>query len=174
MSGPVRTSYADPVLETLELRRTPYDHPDPVALTALAQEFYVEIYGGPDHTPFTAEEFSPPHGSFLVGYANGRAVTMGGWRVSPYITATGAQRVAEIKRMFTRPDVRGHGYAGALLEALEADAIAAGADWMVLETGRPQTAAIAFYRAHDYVDIEPFGFYAEEPDVVSLGKRLTT
>ena len=43
---------------------------------------------------------------------------------------------------------------------------------MVLETGRPQTAAIAFYRASGYVDIEPFGFYADEPDVVSLGKRL--
>ena len=49
---------------------------------------------------------------------------------------------------------------------------AAGADWMVLETGRPQIAAIAFYRANGYVDIEPFGFYAAEPDVVSLGKRL--
>ena len=43
---------------------------------------------------------------------------------------------------------------------------------MVLETGRPQIAAIAFYRASGYVDIEPFGFYAAEPDVVSLGKRL--
>ena len=156
----------------LDLRPTPYDHPDVVALTALAQEFYVEIYGSPDRTPFTAEEFSAPRGGFLVGYVGGRAVTMGGWRISPYAAATGAQQAAEIKRMFTRPDVRGHGYARILLQALEADALFAGADWMVLETGRPQIAAIAFYRASGYVDIEPFGFYAAEPDVVSLGKRL--
>ena len=158
--------------EHLDLRPTPYEHPDVVALTALAQEFYVDIYGGPDRTPFTAEEFSAPHGGFLVGYVGGHAVAMGGWRITPYASAAGAQRAAEIKRMFTHPDVRGHGYARALLHALEADAVVAGADWMVLETGRPQTAAIAFYRASGYVDIDPFGFYADEPDVVSLGKRL--
>ncbi len=158
--------------DALNLRPTRYDHPDVAALTALAQEFYVEIYGTPDRTPFTVEEFSPPQGGFLVGYLGERPVAMGGWRISPYATATGAQRAAEIKRMFTRPDVRGHGHARALLEALEADARAAGADWIVLETGRPQAAAIAFYRANGYVDIEPFGYYAAEPDVVSLGKRL--
>jgi GNAT superfamily N-acetyltransferase len=134
--------------DQLDLRPTPYDHPDAVALTALAQEFYVEIYGGPDRTPFTVAEFAPPRGGFLVGYVDGRAVTMGGWRLAPYPTAVGAQFAAEIKRMFTRADARGHGYARALLEALEADAVSsAGADWMVLETGRPQVAAIAFYRA---------------------------
>jgi GNAT superfamily N-acetyltransferase len=158
--------------DQLELHPTPYDHPDAVALTALAQDFYIDIYGGPDDTPFTAEEFSPPHGGFLIGYVGARPVNMGGWRWSPYANTIGAERAAEIKRMFTHPDVRGHGYAHALLEALEANALAAGADWMVLETGRPQTAAIAFYRANGYVDIAPFGFYADSPNVVSLGKRL--
>jgi GNAT superfamily N-acetyltransferase len=156
----------------LDLRPTSYDHPDVVALTALAQEFYVEIYGGPDRTPFTAEEFSAPHGGFLVGYLGNRPVAMGGWRISPYAPPAGARRAAEIKRMFAHPEARGHGHARALLHALEDGALAAGADWMVLETGRPQTAAIAFYRANGYLDIEPFGFYAAEPDVVSLGKRL--
>ncbi len=166
-----QTSYADPMSDHLDLRPTPYDHPDVAALTAMAQAFYVEIYGSPDRTPFTADEFSAPRGGFLVGYVGGRAVTMGGWRISPYAAAT-AQHAAEIKRVFTRPDGRGHGYARILLQALEAEALCAGADWMVLETGRPQIGAIAFYRANGYVDIEPFGFYAAEPDVVSLGKRL--
>jgi hypothetical protein len=43
---------------------------------------------------------------------------------------------------------------------------------MVLETGEPQVAAVALYRRCGYVDIAPYGFYADEPGVVSLGKRL--
>ena len=43
---------------------------------------------------------------------------------------------------------------------------------MVLETGEPQVAAVGLYRGSGYVDIAPYGFYADEPEVVSLGKRL--
>jgi GNAT superfamily N-acetyltransferase len=74
--------------------------------------------------------------------------------------------------MFVRPDVRQQGLARRLLAALEATALDAGADWMILETGRPQVAAVRFYRACGYVDIAPFGFYADSPSVVSLGKPL--
>jgi hypothetical protein len=43
---------------------------------------------------------------------------------------------------------------------------------MILETGQPQVAAIGLYRAGGYADIAPFGFYADKPTVVSLGRRL--
>jgi GNAT superfamily N-acetyltransferase len=157
---------------SFELRPARYDSPDVVALTEQAQLFYREIYGGPDRTPLTVQEFAPPRGGFYVGYLDGRPVAMGGWRFSPVIAPAGARRPAEIKRMFVRADVRRHGLARRLLAALEAAAQAAGADWMILETGRPQVAAVGLYRAGGYVDIAPFGFYADEPDVVSLGKRL--
>jgi GNAT superfamily N-acetyltransferase len=155
-----------------ELLPVPYDSPDPIALTELAQAFYVELYGGPDRTPFTADEFTPPRGRFYVGYLEERPVAMGGWRSAPVSAPVGATHPAEIKRMFVRPDVRHQGLARRLLAALEADARKAGADWMILETGQPQAAAVALYRASGYVDIAPFGFYSAEPDVVSLGKRL--
>lgn len=61
-----------------------------------------------------------------------------------------------------------------LLTALEDDARAAGADWMVLETGEPQVAAVGLYRGSGYVDIAPDSLYADKPDVVSLGRVLTT
>jgi ribosomal protein S18 acetylase RimI-like enzyme len=156
----------------LELRHVRNDSPDAVALTEQVQQFYVAIYGGPDGTPFTAEEFAPPNGGFLVGYIGGCPVAMGGWRFAPYDAPAGADRAAEIKRMYVAGEVRGRGFARALLTALEDDARAAGADWMVLETGRPQVAAVALYRSSGYVDIEPYGFYGDKPDVVSLGKRL--
>jgi GNAT superfamily N-acetyltransferase len=88
------------------------------------------------------------------------------------IAPVGAVRPAEIKRMFVRTDVRQQGLGRRLLVALEATALDAGVDWMILETGSPQVAAVAFYRASGYVDIAPFGFYADKPSVVSLGKPL--
>jgi len=156
----------------LALRPIRYDSPDAVALTEQVQQFYIEIYGGPDGTPFTAEDFTPPNGGFLVGYLDGRPVAMGGWRFAPYAAPAGADRAAEIKRMSVATTVRGRGFGRTLLTALEDDARAAGADWMVLETGEPQVAAVALYRRSGYVDIAPYGFYADKPDVVSLGKRL--
>jgi len=156
----------------LALRTVRYDSPDAVALTEQVQRFYLEIYGGPDGTPFTAKEFAPPNGGFLVGYLDGRPVAMGGWRFAPYAAPAGADRAAEIKRMYVATDARGRGFGKAVLTALEDDARAAGADWMVLETGEPQVAAVALYRGCGYVDIPPYGFYADKPGVVSLGKRL--
>ena len=168
MSG----THAHRVSGSYQLRPVRYDSPDATALTEQAQLFYVEIYGGPDDTPFTVDEFAPPQGRFYVGYLDEHPVAMGGWRFSPVIAPVGAIRPAEIKRMFVRADVRQQGLARRLLATLEAAARDAGADWMILETGRPQVAAVALYRASGYVDIAPFGFYANEPDVVSLGKRL--
>ncbi|HEU4909415.1 MAG TPA: GNAT family N-acetyltransferase, partial [Propionibacteriaceae bacterium] len=63
--------------EELRLQQVPYEHPDVTALTRAANEFYTQIYGGPDETPFTMAEFTPPNGKFYVGYLNGEAVAMG-------------------------------------------------------------------------------------------------
>jgi GNAT superfamily N-acetyltransferase len=156
----------------LTLRSVRYDCPDAVALTEQVQRFYVEVYGGPDDTPFSVEEFLPPDGGFFVGYHHDRPVAMGGWRRAPYAAPAGAARAAEIKRMYVALEVRGRGFGRVLLAALEDDARSAGADWMVLETGRPQVAAVGLYRGSGYVDIAPFGFYADQPEVISLGKRL--
>ena len=158
--------------EDLTLVHVRYDSPDAVALTEQVQQFYVQIYGGPDGTPFAAEEFTAPNGGFLIGYQRDRPVAMGGWRLAPYAPPAGARRAAEIKRMYVADEARGRGFARALLTALEDDARAAGADWMVLETGHRQVAAVALYRSNGYVPIAPYGYYADKPGVVSLGKRL--
>jgi GNAT superfamily N-acetyltransferase len=154
------------------LLEVPYEHPDVTALTSAAQEFYITIYGGPDETPFTTADFSPPNGAFLVGYLAHEAVAMGGWRFRPPGVPRVARRPAEIKRMFVREGVRGHGFARMVLASLEASAAAAGADWMLLETGQPQIAAVGLYRSSGYVDVEPFGHYADSELALSLGHPL--
>jgi ribosomal protein S18 acetylase RimI-like enzyme len=160
------------VPEELRLLPVPYEHPDVAALEQAAQQFYVQIYGSPDETPFTTADFTPPHGAFLVGYLNEEAVAMGGWRFRTPGVPRVARRPAEIRRMYVRECVRGRGFARLVLAALEASAAAAGADWMLLETGQPQVAAIGLYRSSGYVDVEQFGYYAASETALNLGRPL--
>jgi ribosomal protein S18 acetylase RimI-like enzyme len=165
-------AYAGQVPEELRLEQVPYEHPDVAPLEAAAQRFYIKIYGGPDDTPFTTADFSPPRGAFFVGYLKGDAVAMGGWRFRTPGVPRVAQRPAEIRRMFVHERVRGRGFARLVLAALEASAAAAGADWMLLETGQPQVAAVSLYRSSGYVDVERFGYYAASETALNLGRPL--
>jgi ribosomal protein S18 acetylase RimI-like enzyme len=164
--------YAGLVPEELRLLQVPYEHPDVAALEREAQRFYIQIYGGPDDTPFTTADFSPPQGGFFVGYLEGQAVAMGGWRFRTPGVPRVARRPAEIRRMFVHERVRGRGFARPVLAALEASAAAAGADWMLLETGQPQIAAVGLYRSSGYVDVERFGYYAASETALNLGRPL--
>ena len=155
----------------LELRPVSYDHPDAQELTERAQAYYVELYGGPDSDPMTATEFAAPRGGFVVGYLDQAPVAMGGWTLAEDRDRVGG-RVAKIRRMFVDAAARRLGLAGAVLHQLEADAARAGVTSMILATGRPQQAAIAFYRRHGYRDIPAFGYYAGTDEVVCLGKRM--
>jgi GNAT superfamily N-acetyltransferase len=160
------------VAEELRLLQVPYEHLDVATLEAEAQRFYIQIYGGPDDTPYATADFSPPHGAFFVGYLNGEAVAMGGWRFRTPGVPRVARRPAEIRRMFVRECVRGHGFGRLVLAALEASAAAAGADWLLLETGQPQVAAVGLYRSSGYVDVERFGYYAKSETALNLGRPL--
>lgn len=163
------------MVEQLQLRTVRYGHPDAVALTALAQQYYVALYGTPDEAPVAEADFAPPAGDFLVCYAAVEGlevpVAMGGWRFSD-VENTGGRRPAELKRMFVRDDVRGRGVARRTLAALEDSAARAGADQMVLETGSLQADAIALYRSSGYHDVPKFGHYADSDLTVTLGKPL--
>ncbi|GAA3614770.1 GNAT family N-acetyltransferase [Microlunatus ginsengisoli] len=152
----------------LELRRLGYDHPDAAELTERVQRYYVELYGGPDTDPLTAEMVSPPSGGFVIGYLDGVPVAMGGWFRDPDDPAG----TAKIRRMYVDPGVRRTGIGRRLLAALESDAARSGVRRMLLATGRPQTGAIALYRRSGYLDVEPFGHYADSDGVVCLGKTL--
>jgi ribosomal protein S18 acetylase RimI-like enzyme len=165
-------AYAGRVSEEFRLQQVPYEHPDVAMLEQAAQDFYTMIYGGPDKTPFTTADFSPPQGAFFVGYLGDEAVAMGGWRFRAPGVPRVARRPAEIRRMFVHERVRGRGLARIVLATLEASAAAAGADWMLLETGQPQVAAVGLYRSSGYVDVERFGYYADSETALNLGRPL--
>jgi GNAT superfamily N-acetyltransferase len=145
-----------------------YDHPDAAPLIAQVQQEYVIRYGEVDLTPVDPAEFAPPHGLFLVAYLDSRAVACGGWRVH----AGTAGPEAELKRMYVAPAARGLGAARAVLAELERTAFGAGHRRMVLETGMKQPEAIGLYESAGYAEVSKFGYYANEPSAVHLGKTL--
>ena len=157
----------------LTLDPVPYDDPAAAALVAQVQDYYREIYGGPDDAPLTDEELTPPTGTFLLARLDGEPAGMGGWRRIAPVDALGGERPAELRRMFTVPAARHRGIARALLSELERTAAHHGADVMVLSTGGRQVDAVAFYRACGYADVPPFGHWASAPGIVCLGRRLT-
>jgi GNAT superfamily N-acetyltransferase len=150
---------------SLEIREEAYDSPNARQLIDALQAEYVERYGGPDDTPVDPAQFAPPHGAFVLGYAAGAAAAMGGLRAH-------TDGAVEIKRMYVLPEVRGLGYARAVLAALEERARLLGATRVVLETGQRQPEAISLYESSGYERIEGFGHYRDAPLALSYAKRL--
>jgi GNAT superfamily N-acetyltransferase len=111
-----------------------------------------ELYGdieGPNVPSATPADFAQPHGTFLVGYAEGQPVCAGGLKRLD-------ERSAEIKRMYVVPVARRRGVARRLLTALEDAARARGYAVVRLDTGPRQPHAATLYRAAGYVDIGNF------------------
>jgi GNAT superfamily N-acetyltransferase len=159
----------------VELSPRPYGHPDVVALTREVQAHYSKLYGGSgDESSVEVADFDAPTGAFLVGYLDGVPVAMGGWRRLGDRPGLPSPNAAEIKRMYVVPWARRRGLSRVLLTGLETSARAAGVDWLVLETGRPQTSAISLYRSCGYAEVDgkPYGHYVDQPDAVHLGKQL--
>jgi putative acetyltransferase len=70
---------------------------------------------------------------------------------------------AEVKRMYSKPSVRGKGVGKALLVRIEAEARGAGVNLLRLETGVYQRDALRFYEAAGFRRRDAFGPYAEMP-----------
>ncbi|MFG2889770.1 GNAT family N-acetyltransferase [Streptomyces sp. NPDC048248] len=158
----------------MEIRPVRYDHPDAVALDELVQQEYVRRYGDGDMTPLDPEMFTPPHGTYLLAYEDGRPLATGGWRRQEDVAEGYAAGDAEIKRMFVVAQARGRGLARRILAALEADARAAGRTRMVLETGTEQPEAIALYTSSGYRMVTKFGYYRTYEQSRCMAKSLLT
>ena len=102
---------------------------------------------------------------FLIGRFGGDIVACGATRVVE-------DGVAEIKRMYVRPAMRGHGFAKQILRALEETAAAAGVRRLVLETGNRRPEAVSLYQSLGYVAIPPYGEFKDSPDSRCFEKRL--
>ncbi|HEY1222541.1 MAG TPA: GNAT family N-acetyltransferase [Acidimicrobiales bacterium] len=105
-----------------------------------------------DDTQMNIDELLPPTGIFLVARSEGHLCGGVGLRriVEPQ------QKLAEVKRLWVRPDLRRSGIAARLMDEIENRARAIGYARLYLETGPAQPEAIAFYPKHGWTRVEHF------------------
>ncbi|KXF51987.1 acetyltransferase [Rhodococcus sp. SC4] len=77
---------------------------------------------------------------------------------------------AEIKRVYVRPAVRGHGLARGMMDYLLSDARIEGYRRVRLESARFMIAAHALYRSYGFVETTPFD--GSEAASVGLGSIM--
>ncbi|PZR27729.1 MAG: GNAT family N-acetyltransferase [Citrobacter freundii] len=102
----------------------------------------------------------------VVLYDKNNAVACGALR--PYDTAS-----VEIKRMYVVPSYRRNKFASMILSALEEKARGEGFEYVILETGRNQPEAIAFYLRHQYLETERFGKYTDSSNSICFKKEIS-
>ena len=92
---------------------------------------------------YPAELFVPPHGNFILVLRGGETIAGGAFK--RYDAGT-----AEVKRMWTRPDLRRQGLAARVLAELERLAAAQGYGRIYLTTGFRQPEAVQLYLSLGY------------------------
>ena len=113
----------------------------------------------------TPEDMAGEDTTVFVAREGGRAVACGALRRHE-------GGVAEVKRMYTRPEARGRGIGGAILAAIEALARREGFGRLVLETGHRHPAAWRVYERAGFSRCGPILDYPDSPYSVFYEKRL--
>lgn len=142
--------------------------PEVVALIAELDAYQSSLY--PPEACYTLDIDTLAQPSVLFAVARdgqGRAIGCGA------IVMQGAPGThGEVKRVYLRPEARGTGVAGQLLERLEAAAWSRGCRVLALETGPSQPEALAFYARQGYERCAAFGDYPDHPLSVFMRKVL--
>lgn len=117
-------------------------------------QYYTELgalfdYEVDDALPLGLDQLTRPRGLVLIVRKDDAAVGCGALKLL-------ADGIGEIKRMWISPSLRGRGVGGRLLEALEAEAAAAGKTRTRLETNGTLAAALTMYRSRGYREVAPF------------------
>ena len=114
----------------------------------------------------TAEEMADPSTTvFVARTPEGRAIGMGSLRRE-------GDGIAEVKRMYTRPEARRQGVSRAVLARLEQRGAGLGYRRLKLETGTAQPEALALYEAQGWERITPYGRYGDDPQSVCFAKDV--
>lgn len=96
------------------------------------------------------EEMTPPNGLLLVATMQGTPIGCGALKLHRDTA------VAEVKRMWASPDVRGLGLGRRILSRLVEEAVANGMQTLRLETNRSLSEAKQLYETAGFVEVEAF------------------
>lgn len=132
------------------------DHPDAARLLRAFRHEQVDRYGFADPIDANPAEYEDPHGAFLVAYHHGGAGGCGGFHWFDRTLG-----VAELKKLYVMPELRGHGLGWILLTELERRAVARGARQVILESGVRNHAALHLFHSLGY---QPIPRYVDSRD----------
>lgn len=104
------------------------------------------------------DDYRAPGGTFLVVVRDSAVLGCAGLRT---ITTAAYGEVAEIKRMWVSPQLRGQGAGRALLDRLHDEARALGHDQVLLDSKRELSGARRLYDAAGYVEIDCYNDNAD-------------
>lgn len=148
----------------MNLVRTNSENSDFQELVALLDQD-LQIRDGDEHSFYAQFNKIDKIRHVVVAYAHGEAVGCGA--IKEYSAG-----VAEIKRMFVRPEKRGRGIAGRILAELETWAKELNYSECILETGVKQPEAIRLYQKSGYEKIPSYGQYLNVENSVCLKKSI--
>lgn len=115
---------------------------------------YLKITDGDEHDFYNQFNGIDILNNVLVAYINDLPVGCGAFKEFESLSV-------EIKRMFTKSEMRGNGIASEILKALELWASELNYKACVLETGIRQKEAVAFYKKNNYRSIINYGQYVD-------------
>lgn len=151
---------------------------DPIC-GALLHDYYVDVSDrwyqdreGRDSTPeeietgfpqMRSDDLAPPTGEFVVARRADDATVLGGCVGLRLLRDDTGSRVAELRRLYVRPEHRGAGLGSALLACAEEIARVWGVSAMRLDTRLDLGEARALYLRQGWVEVPAFSdaFYAE-------------
>jgi putative acetyltransferase len=146
------------------LLKTTSDNPDFRALVAELDAHLTEQNGDKDAFYVQFNNLDAIKHA-IVAYQDGVAVGCGA--IKAYSDTT-----MEVKRMYVKPDNRGHGIASDILKTLENWAISSGFKETILETLKSKESVIALYERNGYSIMPNYGQYADVETSVCMHKNL--
>ncbi|MCK5442403.1 MAG: GNAT family N-acetyltransferase [Maribacter sp.] len=148
----------------VEIIRTSSENQDFIDLVKFLDADLAERDGG-DHAFY--DQFNNIDGikHAIILYENGKPMGCGGIKEFEPDTM-------EVKRMYTKPESRGKGFASKIVMELEYWATEMSYEKCILETGKRQPEAIALYAKKGYKVMRNYGQYAGIENSVCFEKAL--
>ena len=137
-----------------------------IALCGKLDAYLNDLVGGETQRKHYVQFNTPEQVTDVVLLMDGdQAAACGGFKAY-------GEGTAEIKRVYTRPEYRGKGYASAVMGVLETRAASQGYTRLILETGRMMAPAIGLYQSLGFHIIDNYGQYRDLPQSVCMEKAL--
>ena len=128
-------------------------------------DYYLAEMDGEDHSFYAKYNKLDDLKNCIILFCDGVAVSCGAYKIFN-------DEPIEIKRMFTKEEYRGKGFAKMVILFLEKWSREKGFSSAVLETGKKQESAVKLYQSQGYEITPNYGQYIGIEDSICFAKHL--